>query len=80
MRERKQENMNRLRGTGTTFSTSGKRWHPFESNPKVARRNARLHRLKAKGLLPAGDKASLRAMADEAVRTQNAPAPKDCTD
>lgn len=68
--------MNRLRGPGTTFSTSGKRWRPFESNPKVAARNARLHRLRARGLLPSLDKAALRALADQ-VTTAHAATPQD---
>lgn len=59
--------MHKLRGSGTTFSTSGKPWHPFAINAKVARRNARLHRVKAKGLLPATDKASLREAAAKAA-------------
>ena len=37
--------MDKLRGSGNTFSTSGKAWLPFKHSPKVARRNARLHRL-----------------------------------
>lgn len=61
--------MNKLRGTGTTFSTSGKPWQPFQGNAKVARRNARLHRLKRKGLTPPADKTSLRALADEAAQS-----------
>lgn len=76
--------MDRLRGTGTTFSTSGKRWQPFRGNRKIAARNARLHRLKRAGLTPPGDKASLRAMADVAARTHpirriNAAEPQDHT-
>jgi hypothetical protein len=59
--------MDRLRGTGKTFSTSNKRWLPFGYDPKHAKKMARLHRLKAKGLTPATDKASLREAADEAI-------------
>jgi len=59
--------MDRLRGTGTTFSTSGKRWFPFRGNRKVAARNARLHRLRRKGLLPNLTKAEARALCDEAA-------------
>ena len=74
--------MNRLRGTGTTFSTSGKAWRPFAlGNPRVARRNARLHRLKVKGLLPPSDKASLRILCDTASQSHHIrkihAAPKD---
>lgn len=66
--------MDRLRGTGTTFSTSGKRWFPFRGNPKLVARHARLHRLKRKGLTPPSDKASARAMCAEACRHLKAPA------
>ena len=59
--------MQKLRGTGSTFSTSGKRWLPFRTIPKVARQQARLRRLHAKGLTPAGDKQSLRQAAEQAV-------------
>lgn len=52
------------------------RYFPFHYNPELARKFARLHRLKAKGLTPAGDKASLRAMCDDAVRS-HAPKPQD---
>lgn len=58
--------MQKLRGSGTTFSTSGKHWKPFRHNPKITRRNARLHRLKRKGLLPI--KAELAAMSEAAVQ------------
>lgn len=40
---------------------------PFNYNPALGRRNARLARLKRKGLTPAGDKASLRAAAQQAA-------------
>jgi len=56
--------MNTLRGSGPK-----KPLRPFRYNPILARRAARLHRLKAKGLTPAGDKASLRALADQAARS-----------
>lgn len=39
---------------------------PFGHSPKIARRNARLHRLKRKGLTST-DKASLRIAADHAA-------------
>lgn len=55
--------MQKLRGSGATFSTSGQDWKPFRFNPKIAARAAKLHRLKRKGLLPPIDKASLRAAA-----------------
>jgi hypothetical protein len=42
---------------------------PWKQNPKIAARNARLHRLKRKGLTPLGDKASLRALAQQAAAT-----------
>ena len=56
--------MNTLRGSGPRQPL-----RPFRHNPILAKRAARLHRLKAKGLTPAGDKASLRAAADEAARS-----------
>lgn len=59
--------MDKLRGTGNTFSTSGKAWHPFKPEAAKARKMARLHRLKRAGLLPASDKQSLRAAAEQAV-------------
>jgi len=59
--------MRTLRGTGKTFSTSGKRWLPFHYDPHHAKKMARLHRLKAKGLTPATDKASLREAAEQAI-------------
>ena len=51
----------------------GKLRRPFPPgfNPKIAARNARLHRLKSAGLLPAGDKASLRAAADMAASSHS---------
>lgn len=59
--------MQKLRGTGSTFSTSGKSWLPFHHNPMLAGKKARLHRLKRKGLTPATDKQSLREAADQAA-------------
>jgi hypothetical protein len=73
--------MDKLRGTGKTFSTSNKRWLPFGYDPHHAKKMARLHRLKAKGLTPATDKASLRAAADQAAaewdREKNTPRRSD---
>lgn len=59
--------MHKLRGSGSTFSTSGKPWRPFRYNPKVAVRNAKLHRLKNSGLLPDMSKEEMRALCDQAV-------------
>jgi hypothetical protein len=59
--------MDKLRGSGNTFSTSGKAWHPFKPEADKARKMARLHRMKRAALLPSGDKQSLRAMAKQAV-------------
>jgi len=59
--------MDKLKGSGSTFSTSGKRWMPFHYDPILARKQARLHRLKAKGITPATDKKSLRQAAEQAV-------------
>ena len=61
--------MDKLKGSGSTFSTSGKRWLPFHFDPALARKKARLHRLHRKGLTPAGDKQSLREAADLAAAT-----------
>ena len=57
--------MNKLRGSGNTFSISGKQWLPFRFDPKIASRNAKLHRLKRQGLLPT--KAELASMCQQAV-------------
>lgn len=43
--------MQKLRGSGTTFSTSGKNWLPFKYNPKIAKRNAKLHKLINAGII-----------------------------
>jgi hypothetical protein len=59
--------MQKLRGTGPTFSTSGKDWQPFRFNPKLAYRNARLHRLQQHGLTPFTDKQSMREAAIHAA-------------
>jgi hypothetical protein len=59
--------MQRLRGIGKTFSTSGKQWLPYNYNPARASKMARLHRLVRKGLTTPTDKASLRKAADQAV-------------
>jgi hypothetical protein len=40
---------------------------PFHFNPRLAKKMARLHRLKAKGLTPATDKASMREACDQAA-------------
>jgi hypothetical protein len=63
--------MDKLRGSGSTFSTSGKHWKPFQHNPKITRRNARLRRLQRKGLTPT--KAELAAMTEAAVAGQPIP-------
>jgi hypothetical protein len=60
--------MDKQRGSGSTFSTPGKEWHPFKSEAAKARKMARLHRLKRAGLAPAGDKQSLRAAAEQAAK------------
>lgn len=63
--------MDKLRGTGSTFSTSGKRWLPFRFNPKVARRNGWLQNLIKAGKIAPMSKAEMRQAADEAVRCRN---------
>jgi hypothetical protein len=62
--------MQKLRGTGTTFSTSGKRWQPFMLNPKVAKRNAKLHRLLKSGKLKPMSKEEMRQACIAAVKPQ----------
>jgi hypothetical protein len=37
--------MDILRGSGSTFSTSGKRWNPFRPNRKIGAQNAKRWRL-----------------------------------
>lgn len=59
--------MQKLRGPGPTFSTSGKDWQPFRFNPRLAAKQNRLHRLQRKGLTPSTDKQSQRAAADLAA-------------
>jgi hypothetical protein len=63
--------MDKLRGSGNTFSTSGKQWLPFHYDPIRASKAARLHRIIRKGLAPPTDKASLRKAADQAVAEHN---------
>lgn len=61
-----------LRGSGSTFSTSGKRWHGFPiASPtarKVAGKNARLRRLLAKGVIAPLSKAQQRELAAQATK------------
>lgn len=59
--------MQKLRGSGSTFSTSGKPWRPFRFNPKIAQRNARLHRLIRNGIIKPMTKAEQRAANEQAV-------------
>lgn len=56
--------MNILRGSGRK-----RPFLPFRYNHRLAARAARLHRLQRKGLTPPGDKATLRAMCDDAARS-----------
>lgn len=59
--------MDKLRGIGSTFSTSGQRWHPFPGfNRKIIQQKARLRRLKAKGLIAPIDKATARQLVTQA--------------
>lgn len=44
---------------------------PWKGNPKLAARNARLHRLKRKGFLPSLTKAEARRMCNEAIAAKN---------
>lgn len=55
--------MQKLRGSGNSFSTSGKRWWPFaygNRNRKVSARNAKLHKLRRAGKLPVLTKDDMR--------------------
>jgi hypothetical protein len=61
--------MQKLRGPGTTLSTSGQEWIPFRFNPRLAAKQGRLHRLQRNGLTPATDKLSLRDAAEHAAAT-----------
>lgn len=62
-----------LRGTGKTFSTSGQQWLPFRYNPTIGRQKAKAHRIKRKGLALPDDKASLRAIGEQAKATFKRP-------
>jgi hypothetical protein len=59
--------MQKLRGSGNTFSTSGRPWLPFRMNPKVGRQNAKRHRWMQKGLTGPMSKEQLQELADQAV-------------
>ena len=60
--------MQKLRGTGSTFSTSGKPWYPFRgSNTKIAARNARLHRLLRNGTIKPLTKDEARKLCVNAI-------------
>lgn len=63
--------MQKLRGSGTTFSTSGRPWLPFQFNPHAARRFQRLHRLMQTGKLQPATKAEMRAACDAAVKERD---------
>lgn len=64
--------MDKLKGSGSTFSTSGKRWYPFRgASPAVAASIGR--RARIRHAMPA-DKATARAMCEEACRHLKAPA------
>ncbi len=63
--------MQKLRGTGTTFSTTGQAWKPFRFNPRLAAKIGRLHRLKRKGLTGHETKAQMRVLAEQAVRDRD---------
>lgn len=65
--------MDKLRGNGTTFSTSGKRWFPFRGNLKAARRNGRLHRLIKAGVIEPMSKDDMRKACDQAVISTRKP-------
>jgi len=57
--------MDKQRGSGSTFSTSGKRWWPFaygKRNRKVAARNAKLRRMMKAGTLQSMTKDEMRKL------------------
>jgi hypothetical protein len=58
----KSRNMQKLRGSGSTFSTSGQRWYPFRGNQKAAARNAKLRRLMQAGKLQPMTKQQMREL------------------
>ena len=62
--------MDILKGSGCTFSTSGRQWVPFTGNPMLARQQAKRHRLVRKGIAGCGtmSKAQLRAAATVAYQ------------
>lgn len=62
--------MHKLKGSGTTFSTSGKPWLPFRYDPKLAARAARMHRLIREGKLKPMSKEQMRKLADEAMKSR----------
>jgi hypothetical protein len=59
--------MHKLKGSGATFSTSGKHWRPFRANSTILRQKARLRRLQANGLAPQLTKAAARQLCDQAA-------------
>jgi hypothetical protein len=59
--------MQKLRGSGSTFSTSGKRWNPFRFDRTIAAQNAKRHRLVRAGI--AMTKAELQAEAQRAAQS-----------
>jgi hypothetical protein len=60
--------MDKLRGKGSAFSTSGKPWWPFRYNPKIAKRNARLGALIKAGIIKPMTKAEMQAQLDKIHR------------
>jgi hypothetical protein len=67
--------MDKLRGSGNTFSISGKHWRPFRFNPKIAKRNARLHRLIKAEIIKPQSKQELAAEAPSLVAAYRAKHP-----
>lgn len=60
--------MDLLKGSGSTFSTSGKRWNPFRGNRRIGAQNAKRHRIVAAGL--AGlSKDDMRDLATKAAQS-----------
>lgn len=55
--------MDKLRGSGSTFSTSDKRWQPFRGNPIVGKQNAKRWRLVKQGLTGFETKDEMRKLA-----------------
>jgi hypothetical protein len=59
--------MQKLRGSGSTFSTSDKRWYPFRGNRKVGAHNAKLRRLMQTGKIEPMTKQQMRELIEQST-------------